>query len=101
MRQITRAVLTLSVGIFFTILVAPAVVAQDCSRSADCPRDLVCVQGLFGPQCVEWRCNFNSECPSSRPLCAGGFCQTTTTGGGSGQGISQSGPGGACGPRRF
>ena len=99
MTQIARAMLALSLGVFLAGLVASDVVAQECSPLADCPTDLVCVQGLFGPRCVEFRCNFDSECPSSRPLCRGGACMTTTPPGG--RGVSQSGPGGACGPRRF
>ena len=67
-----------------------------------CSAERVCLQGLFGPRCEELRCNFDSECPNSRPRCRNGACQITTAGGGGGGGgSSQSGVGGPCGPQQF
>jgi hypothetical protein len=67
-----------------------------------CSAERVCLQGLFGQRCEELRCNFDSECPNSRPRCRNGACRTTTAGGGGGGGgSSQSGVGGPCGPQQF
>jgi hypothetical protein len=73
----------------------------ECSPNR-CSAALVCLQGAFGPRCEELRCNFDSECPNSRPRCRGGACRTTpASGGGGGVGIPPSGVGGPCGPRQF
>jgi hypothetical protein len=74
---------------------------QECSPNR-CSAALVCLQGFFGPRCDELRCNADSECPNSHPRCRGGACRATTAGGGGGGGgIPQSGAGGPCGPRQF
>src|SRR5262245_14671045 len=41
---------------------------QECAPNR-CSATLVCLQGSFGPRCEELRCNFDSECPNSRPRC--------------------------------
>jgi hypothetical protein len=114
-------------GIFLALFITSASFAQGCSNMADCPPDMTCQPSLFGGQCQWLRCNADSECPRPlRPVCfngicqagcrnntfcqhgqicvgagpAPGFCSPTSSPSGSG-GISQSGEGGACGPRRF
>jgi hypothetical protein len=79
MAWIVRAAHALALGVVLTVLFASDALAQACWIDADCRSDLVCKQGFFGAHCAEMRCNFNSNCPSTRPLCSGGRCLTTTT----------------------
>jgi len=70
--------------------------AASCSDPNACPQDMVCLSGPFGQYCAELHCNFNLDCPASRPLCAGGACQGTGNGGG-----TVRGPGSPCGRIHF
>jgi hypothetical protein len=79
MAGMLRAAHALALGVVLTVLFASDVQAQTCWIDADCRSDLVCKREFFGAHCAEMRCNFNGDCPRSRPICRGGRCLTTTT----------------------
>jgi hypothetical protein len=76
MRWLKHLAPAFSIGIL--VLLSPGVaLAQSCGDShANCPQDQTCQPGLFGGECRRQPCNANSDCPSARRTCLGGFCQT-------------------------
>jgi len=104
MRWVGFAVFVLSTVLWTGALVQPAS-ATSCATDAQCSSDTTCQPALIPgtKECKEQRCNFNSDCPTDRGNCLGGACRAPagSTGGAPTGGISLSGEGQACGPRKF
>lgn len=104
----STAVRVLTIAALLSILLgARPAVATWCSTSAQCSRFTVCQPSWvpFLKECKQLRCNFDVDCPNSRPLCRGGICirpaQSGGGQGGGGGGGSQPGVGQRCGEVTF
>jgi hypothetical protein len=103
---IARMVLSLGFGALVFFLSGSGGLAQNCTSNANCGTRGLCVPMLFiGNRCVSFACASSAQCPPELPVCVGagasaGICTSGSGGGGGGGGgLSQSGEGGACGPR--
>jgi len=103
MATITRTVLALGAGVLLSILTTSGGLAQSCTADNDCAINQICELGFFGGSCLGFACRSNAQCFARAPLCRGGTCTRVAPGGPptSGAGITLSGEGGACGPRRL
>jgi uncharacterized membrane protein YgcG len=106
--DLSTAVRVLTIAALLSILLgARPAVATWCSTSAQCSRFTVCQPSWvpFLKECRQLRCNFDVDCPNSRPLCRGGICirpaQSGGGQGGGGGGGSQPGVGQRCGEVTF
>ncbi len=99
MRFTVPAVMMLKIGVLLPIMLSAQQVLAACTSSSQCPTHQVCQDSLIPgiKECKELRCNADSECPTARPSCSLGICQSLTGGGTSGGGLSQGGVGGKCG----
>jgi len=101
-----RRAIYLSLSLLFVLVFPATAPAQlnptPCTSTAQCPDGMSCQAGFFGLKyCLFEYCNSDAGCSRPGAVCTNGICRRPGGSGGGSVGLSQSGPGGRCGPRTF
>jgi hypothetical protein len=77
MRFILAALTTFAIGLMALTFAGTETAFAACTSTSQCSADRVCQKAnIFGgKECLELRCNFDGDCPTSRPSCSGGACR--------------------------